>query len=105
MEADSNNSKRKTKIDIVKEYNTLLDIKQGVLDKLTSIVDEKIKLKEKINPENKVLLDKIFMLRWVMVSKTGDMSFGGESIGDTKVFDENDMITLKGKMMELIKKL
>lgn len=105
MENNTNKSKIKTQIDIAKEYNIVLDIRERVLDKLDRILDEKIKLKEKVNPENKLLLDKIYMLRWVMVSKIGDMSFGGESIGDTKVFDENDMITLKGKMMELIKKL
>lgn len=101
-----NKVKGKTQNDILKEYNTVLELRERTLESFHRLIEKDMDRCEKSDPESRILLDKIFMLRWVMVSKTGDMSYAaGESLTNTNVFDENDMITLKGKMMELIKKL
>ena len=113
MENEQSKDKRRTASDIAKKYNEIIDLRERVLDKLLKVTDEtiirsveKAREAEQVNSEVKELLDKIFMLRWVMVSKTGDMSYSMEGgLSGKEVFTEDDMITLKGKMMELVKKL
>ncbi len=105
MEESKSKKPRKTQMDIVKELNILAENRLSLAEKVLQISDDTLKRRNKIDPEAELLLNKIAMLRWVMTSEYGDMKFGGESLVSKRVFDDDDMLSLKGKMLELIKKL
>lgn len=109
--------KRITQIDLTEKLMFLIEKKESLSkDRLelannaSCLANDKLKFNEEVTKlnqsEDELLLDKIFMLRCVMTSEYGDMKMSmGESLISKHIFNEDDMITLKGKMMELIKKL
>ena len=88
---------------MVEHYQKIASEKMEIARTLRDVAKE---ISERKKEKEELVLHKIFILRWVMTSEYGDMKMSmSESLVSKTIFNDDDMITLKGKMMELVKQL